>query len=333
MATETQIEKAEKEIRKKKVLLVIALLLALLLLVLSYFYFRKSGGVITTPLPGRAPGIYHVRSVYGFGKEKEQLFDKPNGVCADERGQLYICDTNNHRIVVMDRLGRNLIKLIGEEGTGTGQILYPLNIAVSEEGLILLVDKFLNKLVLFSSEGKPVKEVDVMIPIGVCYENGNFYVTNYGKVLVYDKNLNKLKEFGKRGSEVGQFDHPGGIAVAGEKIYVADSFNLRFVVLDKNLKPLFSVGKLPKSLQDKERIFGLPASIAVDNRGYIYVLDAFNAEILVFNSKGEKIASFGQMGNKEGELFYPSCIFYKNGLFYVADKYNNRIQILEIVPE
>lgn len=307
--------------------------LLLLLAFLSFFYLRKTGRIVTTPIPGRSPGIYHTRSIYGFGKEKDQLFDKPNGVCVDDEGRIYICDTNNHRIVVMDRLGRSLIRLIGEEGTGTGQILYPLNIAVSEDGLILLVDKFLNKLVLFDQNGRVLKEVDVMVPIAVAYDDGAFYITNYGKILKYDKQLNKLSEFGKRGSGVGEFDHPGGIAVKGGKIYVADSFNLRFLILDRNMNILLSVGKLPKSLQDPERIFGLPSSIAVDDRGYIYVLDAFNGEISIFDEKGRKINTFGRMGSREGELNYPSCIFYKDGLFYVADKYNNRIQILEIVAE
>lgn len=184
--------------------------LLLLLAFLSFFYLRKTGRIVTTPIPGRSPGIYHTRSIYGFGKEKDQLFDKPNGVCVDDEGRIYICDTNNHRIVVMDRLGRSLIRLIGEEGTGTGQILYPLNIAVSEDGLILLVDKFLNKLVLFDQNGRVLKEVDVMVPIAVAYDDGAFYITNYGKILKYDKQLNKLSEFGKRGSGVGEFDHPGG---------------------------------------------------------------------------------------------------------------------------
>lgn len=296
-------------------------------------YLRKSGELLTTPLPGRNPGIYHVRSVYGFGKQKEELFSRPHSVYVDSKGRMLVCDTNNHRIVVMDRMGRSLIRIIGKEGTGTGQILYPLSVSASEDGLILIVDKFLNKLVLYDENGRFIKETDIMIPLATCYDDGVFYITNYAKILKYDKNLNKIDEYGQRGNRLGQFDHPSGITVKGDKIYVADSFNLRFVVLDKNMKPILSVGKLPKSLQDPERIFGLPSSVAVDDRGYIYVLDAFNAEISVFDGKGRKINTFGQMGNKDGELYYPSCIYLSEGLFYVADKYNDRIQILEIVPE
>lgn len=284
-------------------------------------------------MPGENPGIYHIRSIYGFGKQKEEFFSRPHSVVVDKEGYLYVADTNNHRLVIMDKMGRNLIRIIQNEGTGTGQMMYPLGIAVSDDGKILVCEKSLNKLMLFDRNGNLIKEIDIMLPLSAYFVDGKFYVTNYGKVLVYDDQLNKISEYGKRGPGKSEFDHPSGIVVKNSRIYVADAFNLRISVFDKRMNLIWSRGQKPKSLEDKNRIFGLPVSVAIDEKGYIYVLDAFNGEIHIFSQEGKRITTMGSMGIKDGEFNYPSWIFYSDGLFFIADKYNDRVQIVRIVPE
>ena len=46
--------------------------------------------------------------------------------------------------------------------------------------------------------------------------------------------------------------------------------------------------------------------------------------VFVFTTDGKCVTSFGQIGQKEGDLIWPSCIYVdSNGFIYVTD-FNNR---------
>ena len=63
-------------------------------------------------------------------------------------------------------------------------------------------------------------------------------------------------------------------------------------------------------------------------RDEIAVTDSWNHRVQIFNSDGNHLRSFGQQGNKNGELKSPRRIaFHKNGDIFVVDNGNARIQI------
>jgi len=62
-----------------------------------------------------------------------------------------------------------------------------------------------------------------------------------------------------------------------------------------------------------------PGGIAVDKDGNIYVADSGNERIVIFNSKGEFIKSFGRKGQGPGEFLSPWQIAIYNNELYVYD--------------
>ena len=42
--------------------------------------------------------------VYGIDEEDNQLLKNPHGICANSRGDVYVADTGNHRIVLLIQL-------------------------------------------------------------------------------------------------------------------------------------------------------------------------------------------------------------------------------------
>jgi hypothetical protein len=79
---------------------------------------------------------------------------------------------------------------------------------------------------------------------------------------------------------------------------------------------------------DDNILFHLPADIACDAEGNIYVLDAGNQRIQKFNPEGEYLATIGRRGEGPGELQMPlSLDIDGRGYLYVPDNGNQRLQI------
>ena len=79
---------------------------------------------------------------------------------------------------------------------------------------------------------------------------------------------------------------------------------------------------------DDEAAFGRPVSIAHDAEA-IYVVDAEAHEIRAFSRAGAFLGALGGKGQGPGEFDTPADLDARDGRLYVADKFNDRIQILD----
>ncbi|MDI6716575.1 MAG: hypothetical protein QME63_06485 [Actinomycetota bacterium] len=312
----------------KRYLKIIAFLgLFLLALLLIYNMMSRPPEIKGENTP---KGLTNLFSIYGF--EGDRL-SKPSDVAVDSSGNIYIADTDKHRIVVCDSNG-NFIETFGERGKRRYQLWYPNAIAVADNGMVFVVCKQTNKVVIFDSSHKPVWEINVPEPVAVTTKKNRLYVTASRGILIGDFKGNQIAAFGSRGKMPGQVDFPSGIAVDDKGIiYVADSMNYRVQAFTPEGKSLWTYGKGVKGdpLMDIQRTFGLPASITIDKDGLLYVMDAFAGEIYIMNNKGEVLDKVGDWGHNEGTFYYPAGIKYAgNETFVVADKFNDRVQVIRI---
>lgn len=83
---------------------------------------------------------------------------------------------------------------------------------------------------------------------------------------------------------------------------------------------------------EKEGFFQ-PNDVVTDQNGDIYVAEGHggdNARIIVFDRNGKYLREFGKKGSGRGEFDQPHGLaFDANGRLFVADRSNNRIQILD----
>ena len=87
-----------------------------------------------------------------------------------------------------------------------------------------------------------------------------------------------------------------------------------------------NIGEL--EADDENILFHLPADIACDADGNIYVLDAGNQRIQKFSPGGEYLATIGRRGEGPGELQMPMSLDIDGrGYLYVPDNGNQRLQI------
>ena len=97
------------------------------------------------------------------------------------------------------------------------------------------------------------------------------------------------------------------------------------MVARKNDEALSVLSEIP---QDQTEF---PTHIAADAVGYLFIADEYNGGIVVFRQDGTFVGRQSRMGWKEGFLRYPTGLCAANGLLFVADRGNNRIQEFEIL--
>ena len=60
----------------------------------------------------------------------------------------------------------------------------------------------------------------------------------------------------------------------------------------------------------------------------VYVSDLSQHRIVVYETSGQFVVSFGRRGQNRGEFYGPCCIIScADGFIHVCDQYNNRVQI------
>lgn len=320
--------------RRTYILTIIIAILFILLLGLIYYYLS-----LIRPVGEKAKveGVTHYLSIYGFGSSPSEMLNHPSDLAVGRNGNLYITDTGHARVVVFTPSGRFLFafgKRTRHDKDFPGGFRVPLGIAVEQRtGEVFVADKARQRVVVYDENGVFKREFAVPMPLDVAIYDKTLFVTSFGSVFQFDLRGRFINRWGKLGKGRGEFRFPNGITAEKELVIVGDSNNARLVALDKKGRVVWVYGRPPKKAQDPSVIMGWPGGVTVDENGFIFVIDAMHFDIKVFDKKGKMLTTFGagRSGSRDGEFYYPTGIAYLgNGRFAVADKWNNRIQILRL---
>jgi uncharacterized protein (TIGR03663 family) len=126
---------------------------------------------------------------------------------------------------------------------------------------------------------------------------------------------------------------PTGIAIAPDgTIYVADTWNHRISAFTSDGKPLRQWGSFfngqenPAGLPQHTSDFYGPRGIAIAPNGLLYITDTGNSRVLVFDTNGKFVRTFGSFGTGDGQMDNPVGIAANmDGTIAVADTNNARI--------
>lgn len=155
---------------------------------------------------------------------------------------------------------------------------------------------------------KEIKLNDIQ-PIGIDFEKGNLYLSDVKNNRLVQVNLD-----GKITKEYDSLQRPMHFSIDDGKIYVPEYLTDQIkILIDGKTEKL----ALPDTLD-------APSGVAV-KAGDIAVADFYNHRIILqINGKSTHI---GKEGHGKGELYYPTDVEIFNDKIYVADAYNNRVQI------
>jgi len=95
------------------------------------------------------------------GKREKGTFLAPTNVAVDRAGNIYVSDTWNYRVQVLDPEGK-FLRAFGAQGDRPGEFIRPKGIAVDSEGHVYVADAEFNNFQILSPEGKPLLAVGML---------------------------------------------------------------------------------------------------------------------------------------------------------------------------
>lgn len=268
------------------------------------------------------------------------LFRAPKGLAMDAQGNLYVADSQNHRIQVFDPSGV-LLRQWGREGSGPGQFLEPWGLDVDAQGYVYVADTWNHRIQVFDAEGNYVRSWGTFGQTGATGDgnllygprdvavdgDGNIYVSDTGnkRIVKYTPEGVMLLGIGGAGSEPGRFQEPVGIAVQSDgTLYVADTWNRRIQVFGSD-------GRLLRTWDvfawESVSVVNKPY-LALDAGGCVYATDPEGYRVLVFSSEGDLLDVWGQFGTDLSSMQLPTGIVVDGAdRVLVADSENHRILV------
>ncbi|MEH2209662.1 scytonemin biosynthesis PEP-CTERM protein ScyF [Nostoc sp.] len=199
---------------------------------------------------------------------------------------------------------------IGSPGFGPGELFVPQGIAVDSQGNTLI------------SNGRGVN------PDGTPnYNLGN-------KIEKFSPSGQYIGAIGSGGTGAGQFDEPTTVdfnPVTGD-LYAGDVYNNRINQFDSqgNFIRSFANGEFTGLIPG--RFFFGPSGVTFDKAGNVYAGDFNGERILKFTPDGKQIGVIGgTVGTAPGQFQGVAGVRISpaSGNIFVADQYNNRVQVLD----
>ncbi len=253
-----------------------------------------------------------------------QQVARPSGVAVDPSGNVYIADTDNHRIRKVDT--SNAISTVAGQGFAS-----------------------------FSGDGLPATAANINAPTGVFVSGTKIYIADTGnnRVRVVDTTNGNISTLAGTGLTLFSGDGgpaisatvagPTGVAVdsLGGNVLIADRLDLRVRKVDTpgNISTIAGSGQYKfggdGSLATNAYLY-YPSGAAPDSAGNLYVADAYNHRVrkvtpggIISTLAGTGVAGYSGDGGPavSATLNTPTSVAADSaGNIYVADSLNSRIR-------
>ena len=286
-----------------------------------------SGGSVTT-----ISGVTIDKDEYGMpvggfldGSATQAMFNQPKGLAVDQDGTIYVADSGNGAIRVIDKSGlvKTLVKGLNS----------PSDIVLGNDGELYVTDTLNHRILRVDKSGK------WSVLAGGGYESKNNWL---------------IGGYADGTGVYAQFNEPSGLALGPKgELYVADTGNQRIRMVSpqgvvttlagSGTINIANTGYIQGGFQDGpglEAKFNFPGGLAVSAEGTVYVADTYNHCLREISTAGvvKTLAGDGVPGKQNG---YPEQVQFDNpfalklntdGNLLIIDQLNNSVRLLEWQP-
>jgi DNA-binding beta-propeller fold protein YncE len=254
----------------------------------------------------------------------------PTAVAVDPEGNVYIADTMNHRVRMVDAItgvittvaGTGQARFSGDGGPADQAALNePAALAIDGEGRLYIADQSNHRVRM------------VHLRTGVIQT-----IAGTG-VATYDGDGNPARDTALAG--------PSGLALVTDRLYIADTFNgrVRCVELSSGLMTTVAgdggVYRYESPSDAPSASLSRPTGMAFDHEGRLFLTDSDNHVVRQWDWElgtaccmaGQGAACYAGDGGiaREAGLCYPfGIVADRDGTLLVADTFNHRIRVLAL---
>lgn len=306
-------------------------------------------------------------SGFAEGTGTAAKFAQPYTAAVDADGNVYIADTNNHRIRKITPAGvvTTLAGSTSGDTDGTGaeaKFNYPYGVATDAAGNVYVADTHNHKLKKITPAGMVTTLAGSSggSADGTGTEAQFYYLTGVavgadGIIYVADKDNHKIRKVTPNGvvttlagsssgyaegtGSAAKFSQPYTVAVHSGNIYVADAGNhrIRKITSEGVVSTLAGSSQGGADGTGEAAQFYYPYGVATDAAGNVFVADTFNQKVRKITSAGVVSTYAGSTnGNADGGStaaqfnYLTGVAVGADGSVYVADKDNHRIRKITI---
>ena len=243
-------------------------------------------GPMVFPAPPETPRFVYERTIYGSGDIMPETTDsklrglltgegvkgeglnKPNAIAVFQ-GRIFVSDSVEAVIRVFDVPSGRHFKIGADE---PGKLSKPLGIDVDRRGNLYVADTSAKAIFVYNKDGKFLRRI--------------------GSASWFDRLANVTVD--PKGDRVYLVD-VGGVGSQQHRVRVVDA---------ASGEPLFDFGKRGKDPGD----FNFPRDLVVGKDGQLYIVDAGNFRVQVFDRDGKFLKTFGTIGRQMGQFARPKEI-------------------------
>lgn len=261
------------------------------------------------------PKMKLVKEFGSEGKASNELTG-PTDIAVNSKGEIFICDTGNNRVVVYNSSYEYLKTMSG----GSVSMKGPYGVCVDTADNVYVADTENNRVIKYNPSGNIMLELTSTVKLGqqkdpmnsikrpydvaVLGDSRIFVVDSLNRLLVFEPTGVCSNKLGSKGSGSDAFDVPTRLAVSQftefEKnfyVYVADSFNSRITKFNSEFKPIFEIND--KGVMDYIRD---PRGLAVLPDKSIIVADCGATPLCAYSASGIFEGSGGSFGAGRGKI-------------------------------
>ncbi len=227
-------------------------------------------------------------------------FNHPTGVFVHPASKkIYVADTQNNRIVVLDESGM-VLSTWGKQGSANGQFNLPRAIAQDRFGNLWILDSGNSRVQIFSALGQ--------------------FISTWGSF----------------GTNQYLLNNPLGMAINKiDQAFIADTGNFRFEVFNTGGAGVTQQGWFGEGPDQ----FKEPGGIVITREGWVAVLDGINNGVNFYNNRNGQFEFIGQWRAKDNFVssnynpHYRGISCDQQDRLYLTDIQNNAVVRLKPVKE
>jgi sugar lactone lactonase YvrE len=269
-----------------------------------------------------------------FGETEERLI-RPMAVVSSG-GVLFVADPGARGVHRFDVAAGEYALITAADNS---PLPSPVGLASGAAGEVYVTDSRLAQVFVIRPGAKSALalrlDVKLTQPTGIAFDaaSGRLHVVDTAehRIHIFERDGSLAGSMGRRGSGDGEFNYPTYLWRTTEgRLYVTDSLNFRVQAFDARGQFAGKFGRQGDGTGDAGRQKG----VATDRYGHVYVVDALFHGVQIFDATGRLLLPLGERGRERGEFWLPTGIFIDRSdgdTIYIADSYNQRIQVLRYV--